>query len=300
MIRIFVGYDDKSAIEGTFKITPSTKVLEKVEVGGSVISVDSTIGFAQSGTIRSGNNTISYTDKNINQFLGCSGISDVISATDNIFSSTETYFSYEDGDTSKKVELRLTGVLSRFNRKSNYISAEEDQILTVKSIGESIRNPEQDKTYKEVFANSWIYNTSPSIQIDSFSGSGVVLKTSVDRSQLKLGDKIEIIDRSTKEIVYPTETSDIPYVDSEISVGSKTVSLSNFDFSADSSLTYSLRRKINKSRSSSIPFKYGNESIISDVQNVYVDDENFAYVASNSLPSYGGGFTNSLNYEITE
>ena len=299
-ISLFVGYDDKSAIEGTFKITPSTKVLEKVEVGGSVISVDSTIGFAQSGTIRSGNNTISYTDKNINQFLGCSGISDVISATDNIFSSTETYFSYEDGDTSKKVELRLTGVLSRFNRKSNYISAEEDQILTVKSIGESIRNPEQDKTYKEVFANSWIYNTSPSIQIDSFSGSGVVLKTSVDRSQLKLGDKIEIIDRSTKEIVYPTETSDIPYVDSEISVGSKTVSLSNFDFSADSSLTYSLRRKINKSRSSSIPFKYGNESIISDVQNVYVDDENFAYVASNSLPSYGGGFTNSLNYEITE
>ena len=31
-------------------------------------------------------------------------------------------------------------------------------------------------------------------------------------------------------------------------------------------------------------FKYGNNSLVSDIQNVYFDKE-FAYVASNSLPS---------------
>jgi hypothetical protein len=297
-ISLFVGYEDNTSIEGIFKITPSTKCLEAIEVGSSVIFVDSTIGFSQSGNIISGNNLITYTDKNVNQFLNCYGIIEEIQPTDNIFSD-ETYFSYENGDTSKKVELRLTGVLSDFVQKSKSILVDEGQILTVKSIGDNITNPEQNKTYKQIFANSWIYNTSSSIEIESFTGSGVILRTTVDRSQIKKGDRIEIIDKDTNSIVYPSSTSDIPYVDTEISSGSRNISLSNFDFIGNSNKTYSIRRKINKSRSSTIPFKYGNQSIISDVQNLYID-ESYAYVASNSLPSYGGGFTNYFNYEISK
>ena len=73
-IGLFVGYAENSNVKGNFIITPSSKVLENVSVGSSVISVDSTIGFGQTGTIYSGNNVITYTDKSINQFLGCSGI----------------------------------------------------------------------------------------------------------------------------------------------------------------------------------------------------------------------------------
>ena len=298
-ISLFVGYDNSTSIEGTFKITPSTKSLEKVQVGASVISVDSTIGFAKTGTIVSGNNIIFYTDKNVNQFLNCSGVIEEIEPTDNIVSN-ETYFSYENGDLNKKVELRLTGVLSSFVQKSPSVVVDEEQVLTVKSIGNRIRNPEQNKTYTELFANSWIYNTSSSIEIETFVGSGVILKTDVDRSQLKKGDFIEIIDRDTNTTVYPTPTSDIPYVDAEIPNGTRNVSLSNFDFVGNSSGNYSLRRKINKARSSSVAFKYGNESIISDVQNLYIDENNFAYVASNSVPSYGNESVNYFNYEITK
>ena len=298
-ISLFVGYEDNTSIEGTFTITPSTKCLETVEVGSSIISVDSTIGFDKSGTIRSGNNLISYTDKSVNQFLNCSGITEQILPTDNIISTTGTYFGYEDGDLSKKVELRLTGVLSNFVQKSEFVSVDEGQILTVKHLGDNIKNPEQNKTYKEIFANSWIYNTSSSIQIESISGSTVVLRTTVDRSQLKKGDLIEIIDNSTNQVVYPTLITDIPYVDTEISVNSTTISLSNFNFVSDSEKTYSLRRKLNKSKSTSVPFKYGNNTVISDVQNLYTDG-NYAYVASNSLPSYGNGFTNFYNYELTK
>ena len=301
-IYLFVGYDDSNTIEGTFKITPNTKCLEKVLIDSKVISVDSTIGFDPSGTIKSGNNTITYTDKNINQFLNCSGIVEEISETSNVFSSTDTYFGYENGDTSKKVELRLTGVLREFEQSSDFVSAEEGQILTVKNLGELIRNPESNKTYKEIFANSWIYNTSSSVQIQSFDGNGVTLKTFVDRSQFKKGDKVEIIDIDTNTILYPTESSDQPYVSDNIEFESNIVLLSGFDISGTQISTgspenYALRRKINKASSSKVSFEYGNESLISDIQNVYVDGD-FAYVASNSLPSYDSEQSNFYTYQL--
>jgi len=301
-VGLFVGYGDNSNVQGNFIITPNSKVLENVSIGASIISVDSTIGFGQAGTVYSGNNTIAYVDKSINQFLGCSGVVDTITATDNIFSD-DTYFSYEDGDVTKQVVLRLTGVLSNFVQKSNSISVNEGQILGVKSIGTLIENPEQNKTYTEIFANSWIYNTSSSIEIDSFIGgsnpTGVILKTSVDRSQLKRGDRVEFIDEQTNNVIYPTDTSDLPFVNADIT--SNSVFIGNLSsFSPNEGQSIKLRRKINKANSAFVDFKYQNNSIISDVQNMYVDDNNFAYIASNSLPSWGNELTNSYAYQIKE
>jgi hypothetical protein len=299
-IGLFVGYAENSNVKGNFIITPNSKVLENVNAGSSVISVDSTIGFGQTGTIYSGNNVITYTDKSINQFLGCSGIAQNISATDNIFSD-DTYFSYENGNIENKVVLRLTGVLSNFIQRSKSISVDEGQIITVKNVGSLVKNPEQNKTYKEIFANSWIYNTSSSVDISTFSGATILLKASVDRSQLKKGDLVEFIDVSTNDVVYPTSNSDLPYISSDIPLDSKSITVANLSsFSPNSSSTYKLRRKINRSNSDLVNFKYGNNTIISDVQNVYLDGDKFAYVASNSLPSWGNGFTNFYSYQITK
>ena len=297
-IGLFVGFSENSSVQGNFTITPSSKVLENVNVGSSVISVDSTIGFGQTGILYSGSNVITYSDKNVNQFLGCSGITDAITATDNIHSD-DTYFAYEDGDTTKKVVLRLTGVLSNFVQKSENIVVSEGDILTVKNIGTLVKNPEQNKTYKEIFANSWIYNTSSSVNIDNIDGSSVTLKTTIDRSQFKRGDFVEFIDVKTNDVVFPTETSPKPYINSNIPPNSKSLSVVNTTgFLPNSSTSYKLRRKINKANSSSVPFKYGNGSIISDVQNVYLDNNDFAYVASNSLPSWGSGVDNFYTHRI--
>ena len=65
-------------LKGTFKVQPATRVANTVSVGASVVTVDSTVGFAQTGKIISGRNTIEYTDKTVNQFLGCSGIGTAI------------------------------------------------------------------------------------------------------------------------------------------------------------------------------------------------------------------------------
>jgi hypothetical protein len=294
-VGFFIGYEN-SAINGILTVTPSTKSIDKVSVGSSVITVDSTIGFTDSGTLKIGNNSVTYTDKSVNQFLGCSGVVETIEKTENVYSSDEIYYGYEDGDLSKKIEFRLTGVLSDFVQQSDSVIAKEGQILTVRSIGDRISNPESNKTYKEVIANSWIYNTSSTIDIESINGSSVILKSFVDRSQLKVGDEVEILEFGSNIVVYPTDTTDIPFVESATST-SKEISLSNFNFHAQSNRTYSIRRKLKKANSLYVPFQYGNSTFVSDVQNTYVDDENL-YVASNSLPSYTGN-TNFFDYQIT-
>jgi len=121
-VSFFVGYDDSTpAIQGNFKITPSSKVITTVGAGSSVITVDSTVGFGTTGTIISGINTnINYTSKSVNQFYGCTGIDDQINPTD-VIRNDEIYFGYENGDITKKVELRLNGVLSEFNQISKYV-----------------------------------------------------------------------------------------------------------------------------------------------------------------------------------
>ena len=88
-LSLFIGYDDNNYVEGDFNITPSTKSLEEVSIGSSIISVDSTVGFAKTGMVISGINSITYSDKSINQFIGCtwsssSGVNKDIDNADNI------------------------------------------------------------------------------------------------------------------------------------------------------------------------------------------------------------------------
>ena len=103
-LSLFVGYNDRSGIKGTFTIPGKSKVIGNVSAGSSVITVDSTVGFGATGVIVSGINTITYGDKTVNQFLNCTGIGSSITSTDDI-RSDEFIFGYEDGDLNKKVEF---------------------------------------------------------------------------------------------------------------------------------------------------------------------------------------------------
>ena len=305
-LNLYVGYDDRSAIEGTFEITPTTKSLDVVSIGSSVISVDSTAGFDPSGVIYSGDNIITYEDKSFNQFLGCTGIGATVNKTDNIYSD-KTYYAFEDGDVNdptKKCTFRITGVVSDiFAIDNNKVSVSENQIIGIKYLGDLIKNP-IEKTYKQIFANSWIYNTSVSVDIESFSDT-LRLKTDIDKSHFKVGDRIEIINKETNQVVYPNpdNESDIPFI-SDIPSDSdglyRRLQLENFDFSPTPGALYSVRRRINKAFSRNVPIQYGNDQIISDIQNLYIEkgEDNYAYVASNGLPS--SEFNQSEIYEFED
>ena len=277
-LLLFVGYDDSfPTITGTFGITGSTKIIGNVSTGSDVITVDSTIGFPESGTLYSGNNEITYTSKSIDQFFGCSGISEQINSTDTI-RSDETYYGYENGELTKKVELRLTGVLSDFRTIIQGSSVDVGEQIGIKNLGESIENPPEDKSYKQVFANSWIYNTSSRYQISSFTSgliSQVTLGKEIDKSSLKVGDIIDVLYRDSEVVVESNLTV--------TQINAQQVS-TNGSFSLSSSFDYDIRRKLNYASSSIVPLEF--ENLKSDIQNVYNDSDEYMYVASNSLPSY--------------
>ena len=292
-ISLFLGYDESNLREAEFNITPKTKVIDSVSIGSSIITVDTTIGFGNTGTLVSDSNIISYSDKTINQFLGCKNVTSIISKASNI-RSDEYVFGYENGDLNKKVELLITGVLSNFYGPNVY-GVNEGEKISVKSLGRSIDNPPTNKSYTEIFANSFIYNTSTRYFIKSFSGPTLILLSEIDKSSLKVGDSVEIVERGTQNISYTGAT--VQTVD----IINNQVTLSNFiDFSPSASLDYDLRRILDKAKSTGAPIEYGDNKVVSDVQNLYTDDDgNYAYVASNSLPSYT--ITKNITYsEIPE
>ena len=281
-LGLFIGYNDRDLVEGSFTIPGYSKVLETVNPGDSVISVDSTIGFDESGTIISGNNTITYTSKSVNQFFGCSGVTNIIDVTNSV-RSNETVFGYENGDATKKCELRITGVLSDFEALEDISLVEVGERISVKNVGEVIQNPAQNKTNKEIFANSWIYNTRTRFEVESISGNSLFsLYSEVDKSTLRVGDSVEILIGKSEQVA-PGGSNAIVQ-----SITQSNVVLGNIgSFVPVLNQSYSIRRKLVKGNSLVTPIKEGNNVYIANTLNVYTDDtEEFGYIASNSLPGY--------------
>jgi len=276
-MALFVGFSDRDLIEGVFTIPGKTKVIGGAVAGATVIDVDSTVGFGTTGILISGaNSEINYTSKSINQFFGCTGVGVGIGTADDI-RSDETIFGYENGDLSKRVDLRITGVLSELVPITDIKLVNEQENFFVKNIGEKIEN--DNDNYKQIFANSWLYNTASRFQVD-ISGSTFKLNTLIDKAYLKKGDRFEILERNEQVIV---GSGTIDSID---------VTLNQFlatniaGFTQVPNQLYDIRRIVEKVTSSGITLAQGNNTVVSDTLSVYVDGNQDGYVASNSLPSY--------------
>ena len=292
-MSLFVGYDDVEFFDGIFTISPKTRLINDVDANSSVITVDSTIGFDKSGTIIAKCNGdysyIDYTDKTVNQFLGCSGISHTLCARSEV-TDTKTFRGYGNGDVTKPVDFRVTGVLSGFKPITDIYLIDEGERVYLKHVGEIISNPQQNKTYKQIFANTLTYNTSSTFDIKAINSSVFTLETGdIDRSSLKVGDTVDILIASTENVAYQGA------VVSNINVGTREVTLTNLiNFVPDDSYLhpefertdYKLRRKLETAQSTGTPIVYGNDVITTNVQNFYNDNDQYFYIASNSLPSY--------------
>ncbi len=319
---LFLGYDTTSpTITGKFDITPSTKIVDKVNIGSKVITVDSTIGFSDSGKLYCKDNKtkityeISYTHKSINQFYGCytndSSFIEVELYPTSLVRTDDIYYGYENGDLNKKCEIRITGVISDIQvEESNYEFLEGEELF-VNGLGDIIKNTETNPTKKQIFANSLIYNTSTRYQIESFSGSKFRVASQIDKSTLNVGDNIEFLDRNTEIVIPGLENVSVVTINNNIEV-EVNVPLS----SLIQTETYDIRRKIKKVNSSNLSpeIEFGNNTVIGDVQNLYSESDNNFYIASNSLPTYeikaeifdykianlSGYNTNDDNYSILE
>ena len=205
-ISVFIGFDDKDLIEGTFVIPGKTQAVGTIGIGATVITVDSTIGFGKTGTFQVGvaddsfYQTLDYSEKTVNQFIG------VTTALLEIPSATELYaptlvYGFENNDLSKRVNMRLTGVISGFESLQNLYGLTEQSRIQVKNLGRYVKNPPTDQTYSQVFFNSWIYNTSARYEIEQFFGTTFTLKGRIDKASLKKNDTVEIVIRNTQTVV---------------------------------------------------------------------------------------------------
>jgi len=285
-IGLFVGFDDRDLIEGTFEIQPETANINPVSIGSSVITVDSTVGFGTTGTLLSGDNIITYSSKTVNQFLGCVGVDNAMGIKSPI-RTNDVFFGYEDGDLTKKVEIRITGVLSDVETIGDVSSVTEGEKIYVKNVGEKIKNPEFNKTQKQIFANSWIYNTSSRFFVDN-TNNGFNLKSIPDPSALKVGDVVDVLLGASETVVFANATVQ--------TINGKQVTLGGLSGSPSVTTEYSIRRKLETVKSNGAPLVFGNDLITADIQNVYTEKENCYYVAASSLPSYT--LTKSLDQAI--
>ena len=146
------------------------------------------------------NTSITYTDKSINQFFGCKGIVGPIEPSSAI-RSNESIYGYENGDPTKKVVLRVTGVLSDIDEKENISLLLKDQKIGVKNLGEKIENNNEE--FKEFAFNTWLYNTSSRYEIETFTpgNNQIGLFEETDKSSLKVGDHVDIVDRNAQNVI---------------------------------------------------------------------------------------------------
>jgi hypothetical protein len=289
---IFLGYDDtNSENSGEFSVTPSSKVVERIlsTDNAKTLTVDSTIGFEKSGSIFYNGAEIFYTDKSVNQFFGCytegKNYIDLNISKTSVIHSNDTYFGYVDDNLTQKISLRLLGTINKLSinneYESDYIFLEKDK-LRVKSLGKLITNPQQNKNKSQIFANSLIYNTSSRYKLDEFDVNGSIAFTlsQIDDSSLKVGDYVEFLERNTEISVSTLSNVLIVSVNKETG---EIVFGSNLNI-LNPLKEYDIRRILKVSSSTLVPIS--DNRVTCDVTNLYSENNENYYIASNSLPSY--------------
>jgi hypothetical protein len=255
-----------------FSIHPNTKVLTNTPLNSDFIDVDSTVGFPEQGTliVSLKNGTflnVNYTSKNLNQFLGCSGVNQTIQKEDFVRLDAFAY-SYNGNDI---ISVRVTGVLSNVNYNRAENNYNKGDSIKIKSLGKKLLG---------IRANNWFFNIPVTYNVKSLrlkdSSSGPVYQLDFyDQHYFKIDDTVKVISSIGENY--------LGFVVSYLNKNSIEVRL-------DSILNLSLEYKAEKQLLKSNLIYDDNDLSIynTDVQNVYFSEsEDAIYVASSSIPFYG-------------
>ena len=186
----------KGSMEGTFKVNNKTQVVGTASTT-SVVTVDSTVGFTTTNGFlylnSSGTYTpVTYQSKSHNQFFDTNAsvaISENTPIIDNVF-----IFGYEDNDTTKVCKMRVMGAISNVStnfEKTKFFKEQED--IKLKYLGE--KTDIADKKF-----NTWFYNNVSFLEIVQPTILTNAIET-LDNHFLHKGDRIDILDRETKNVL---------------------------------------------------------------------------------------------------
>jgi hypothetical protein len=270
----------RGSVYGNFVIGPKTRIIDEVLTGSTSISVDSTYGFPEkNGTLvvyydDNTSQSINYERKNLNQFLGCSGIVRTIQRASDIYLDYVCEGGLTIGQDENPIKFRISGVLSEaiVDPKSHYIVS-----------GNRIKLRTLGKDIKDSKFNNWKLNACPSYDVKSIEinnpENNIYTINLYDDHIFYQGDEVTL--QSTFGLLQ-SFNGVIESVSNNFKVN---VSLPpNFNPSS----TYKIERKVAK-----FQFTYNSEVFpesdniyIADVQNTYKDSEENLYVSSQSLPKY--------------
>ena len=212
----------KGTTVGKFEQAGKTFLTKSTPALGTILNVDSTVGFDTSGSVSFEDRTFTYTDKNYTQFLGVSSITSPCGIGSTVTAGLFAY-SYENGDLAKKVNLNVLGVLSKF--VGSAINQQEESSINVKSLGKKQKDPRWKTFIHNTASKYGLYG------IDTIA-PGNYRFTLNQPHDLFAGDTIDIIDGDNAVV-----SGTITLIISDIKIEVSTVVL-------DTTKTYYFRRNV--------------------------------------------------------
>ena len=284
--RLFLSPD---TIKGNFNINSKTRVIAS-SPSNSVVTVDSTVGFGDTGSFsyKTPNGqyaAIEYGSKSYNQFFDCVGLNASLIKNTEIIDDNYV-FSYEDNDPNKLCQMRLVGSISDIT--GNYQDTKffsRNDVISLKHLGEKT-------SISDLKYSSWIYNNVFRCDIDSIDTQIKTITTKAPH-YLKSRDRFIIEEQSA---LIPLDSDvEVDEIFSPTSFSYKG-SGSNSALSIEPSLSfeYILERKQDLV-SDNLDLGY----LIADIQNTFVDAEKNTYVAFSGYPSYSDITSSDRSKEFT-
>ena len=271
-----------SSIDGEFSISGKTKLVQTITTSDTDIFVDSTLGFPDSGSISIEGDIITYGSKSSSAFKECSNID-----TNHLLGSDVTLnqviYSYEDGNTSNRVTMRLVDISSNELDNSD-ILVKKDIKMPLKSIGFSESN---------TFIDSWILNKPIDIEVSSIDLVNNSINFDVDHNLLN----DDVIDVKDLNVFNKNGVRNKKYIEStKITVSdSKKIILAELINPDLINKNLVVSKVLEFGSSETIP---NIDSEISNVQRVLTDVNNKSYyVLTSSIPDYSVNL-NSTNNSI--
>ena len=266
------------SIYGKFTVQPTTKAIGNISVGASCITVDSTIGFPESGDLYvsygSTVGIVSYTSKSDNQFYNVTGLVGVV--TDTYSVGIATYAFGKSSVDGSDIKVRIGSVLSDFEYENTTFEYSVGDIAKIKTLGVS------DTSDK---AKNWFYNIAPTYKVDKITliDSAEPRTYQVDfnvEHYFNIGDSASLIGSDGVSLVSAvTKIKDAKSI------------IIRREGVIDITGTFTLRKNILNVDSTNFP---NANKFTSNVQNLYKKD-NDLIVASSSIPSY-----DSQSLEVTD
>ena len=275
-VSLDLGYDRDINVEGTvfasFKSNQKTKILNDVSIGSTIIDVDSTVGFPDSGTIDTtdvddAEYIATFSTKNDNQFFNIPPTTSEISkGTDITF--FDLAYAYKDSTQREKIQVKISTALKNINFEDENRGLKKGDTIKVQSIGIK-KDTEKTRNWNLNVKASWKVDTISIIDTPSKKYSVTLTTDHI----LNLNNGIILTDRDGNE----TKGT----VSSITGKNSFTVVTQTL---VDTTREYSVENQILYTNSTDYPYL---DKYFTNVQNTYSKFNNDLLVSSNSLPSFG-------------